>query len=432
MDSLRVRVYNVRFGDAILISVPDAAEGQSRVRHILIDVGNALNKEGGKDFVFKPILEDIRAQLDGSPIDLFIMTHEHMDHIQGLFYGEEKEELERLPVDNAWLTASAAPDYYDREWPEEDEDGDPLKQPGQALAEMKAIYEESNHFANARKSAGEALPPFVEALLLNNNPRSSDDCVQYLRQLATEQKTHYVYRGLDDLDERHSFQVAKIDLWAPEENTAVYYGHFRPVTLGLESGNGGEPAQLIRPQPPSGVDAGAFYGLVEARRGAFLDNLLAIDKAKNNSSVVFCLQWQGWKLLFPGDAEIRSWKEMDKRDLLEPVHFLKISHHASHNGTPHDELLDKLLPEPAPDERDRVAVASTYPDTYSGIPDRLTLQRLEDRGVRTFMVYEELGDIPPEEGELPKPVIGYLDFTFPADGQNIGVQTGTLVLPEDD
>ena len=49
MDALRVRVYNVLFGDAILISVPDAPPGGSPVlRHILIDVGNyAVNTGGG-------------------------------------------------------------------------------------------------------------------------------------------------------------------------------------------------------------------------------------------------------------------------------------------------------------------------------------------------------------------------------------------------
>lgn len=431
MDSLRVRVYNVRFGDAILITVPDAADGQDRLRHILIDVGNSLNTEGGKDFVFKPIVEDIHAQLAGAPIDLYIMTHEHMDHVQGLFYSETKENLERLPVDVAWLTASSALDYYDREWPNEDEDGNPIKKPGQALAEMESIYDVSEQYVSAQKDLGETVSNFVESLLFNNNPRSSADCVNYLRNLASGENTHFVYRGMESLDELHPFEVARIKVWAPEENTAVYYGSFRPVNLAMASGNGGGPTRIVEPEPPAGVDAGAFYQLVESRRGAFVDNLLAIDRAKNNSSVVFCLEWQGWKLLFPGDAEIRSWKEMNKRDQLEEVHFLKISHHASHNGTPDDELLDKILPPPVPGGRDRVAVASTYPNTYSGIPDTLTLRRLEDRNVRTFMVYEALGDIPPDLGGPAEPVVGYMDFIFPADGEAITVQTDTLALAED-
>jgi hypothetical protein len=213
-------------------------------------------------------------------------------------------------------------------------------------------------------------------------------------------------------------------VWAPEENTAIYYGSFRPASLGVTVGTTGSPVQLTMPLPPRGVDAGAFYHLVEARRRVILDNLLAIDKSKNNSSIVFCLEWQGWKLLFPGDAELRSWQEMNKRGVLEPVHFLKISHHASHNGTPDDELLNKVLPEQPLDSRARAAVASTFPGTYSGIPDQATLGRLTTRGVQTFMVHEALGDMAdPEAG----PVIGYLEFTFPATGEEIGVQMVKLV-----
>jgi hypothetical protein len=112
------------------------------------------------------------------------------------------------------------------------------------------------------------------------------------------------------------------------------------------------------------VDAGAFYDLIKARCSGLVDSLLAIGKAKNNSSTVFCLEWQGRKLLFVADAEVRSWREMNKRNVLLPVHFLKISHHASYTGRPGPELLDKVLPAVPPDARERLAVASTYPSTY--------------------------------------------------------------------
>ena len=50
MDRLRVRVYNVRFGDAILITVPEEVDGGStEIRHILLDVGNAkASRKGGE------------------------------------------------------------------------------------------------------------------------------------------------------------------------------------------------------------------------------------------------------------------------------------------------------------------------------------------------------------------------------------------------
>ena len=428
MQSLRVRVYNVRFGDAILISVPEEEGDAIVLRHILIDVGNALGTAGGQDFVFKPILNDIRAQLDGAPVDLYIMTHEHMDHVQGLFYGETKEALPRLPVSNAWITASAEDGYYERQWPKEDGDDKPLKQPGQARLEAAAAYEAGAQFVAALRLAGVTTNPFVDALLNVNNPNSSQDCVDYLRQLAPPANTHYVYRGKDRLDERHPFKTAKLDLWAPEENTAIYYGEFRQVSLGIAAGGEGEPVKLADVDPPPGVDAGAFYRLVAYRRENVFGNLLAIDKAKNNSSVVLFLQWRGWNLLFPGDAEIRSWQEMDKRGQLQPVHFLKISHHASENGTPEDQLFNKLFPLTQPDRRSRVAVASTFDHVYDPIPHPHTLERYQARGVRTYKVHAELEDFSPKDKPDQPPVIGYLDFLFPPDGETISIELGRLAL----
>jgi beta-lactamase superfamily II metal-dependent hydrolase len=80
--------------------------------------------------------------------------------------------------------------------------------------------------------------------------------------------------------------------------------------------------------------------------------------------------------LFPGDAEQRSWKEMDKRGVLHPVHFLKVGHHGSWNGTPPPELLEKVLPEAPPDDRPRQAVVSTHRDTYNDVPEEETLEQI--------------------------------------------------------
>lgn len=213
-------------------------------------------------------------------------------------------------------------------------------------------------------------------MLLNNNPSKTADCVQYLRSLGTT--TTYVYRGCS-LQETHPFREAKFRIWAPEEDTSDYYGQFQPVTLAVAPGAVGGPGTLTVPLPPSGVDAGAFYKLVEMRSRGFADNLFTIDKAANNSSVVFCLEWRGWKLLFPGDAELRSWRTMQREGVLEPVHFLKVSHHGSHNGTPDGDIFDAILPAQPPDDRTRRAVVSAFPETYSGIPHEPTNEKLKQR-----------------------------------------------------
>jgi beta-lactamase superfamily II metal-dependent hydrolase len=386
MDRLRVRVYNVRFGDAILISVPDRYRNKTTTRHILIDVGNVLSGVGGSDKLFDPVIRNVLEVLDGNPLDLYIMTHEHLDHIQGLFHEHTKNQLE-IPVNYAWLTASAEEDYYERH---------PEAKKRRKLA--LDAYDAMEKFLAASPEIVKEHPKMA-AMMLNNNPRSTDQCVQYLRNLA-KVKTTYIYRDCK-LKGRHPFKEARFSIWAPEEDTSDYYGPFQPMALGVASGGprSARPSVTI-PLPPSGVDAGAFYSLVDARRQGYCDNMLTIDAANNNSSVVFCLEWRGWKLLFPGDAEERSWKTMNKHNMLEPVHFLKVGHHGSKNATPHPELLEKILPKKRPDRRTRRAAVSTCLDSYPGVPDDDTLEEIS----RRCTLYSVLDE--------PLPDGGYMDITF--------------------
>lgn len=371
MSKLIVRAYNVHFGDAILVIVPDRdpATKKETVRHILIDVGNVLNKEGGDDSVFEPVVRDILRELDGRPLDLYVMTHEHLDHVQGLYHAESKvfptgELRKKLDVQYAWLTASSATDYYER-FPDAKKE---KKKHLDALTRISALVE--------AMSAAEAAP--FGPLLANNDPRNTGQCVNYLRKLAKKSRTTYVYRGCK-LQGKHPFREAKFDIWAPEENTTSYYRSLMPMAMdGLAAPTKRERAELAT-EPPQGVDAGAFYDLVEMRSDGYSDNLLAIDKAANNTSVVFALEWRGWKLLFPGDAELASWKKMHEKGVLEPVHFIKVAHHGSHNGTPDGDVLESFLPRKSPDGKKRKALVSTWDETYGGIPHGPTDEKIEDR-----------------------------------------------------
>ncbi len=379
-DTLRVRVYNVHFGDAILVRIPDRdpVTHVTTQRHVLIDVGNVLRGgdnplgEGGDDAVFKPVVADILEQLGGKPLDLYVMTHEHLDHVQGLFHAATKHyapgELKaRLNTRFAWLTASARPDYYDTH----------PKAKQQKLA-FEAAYQQINAHLQAAPDAG--LERF-KSLLLNNNPRDTSQCVDFLRELAAPQNTHYVHRGADTTG-KHPFAEARFEIWAPEEDTSDYYKPLLPMALGAGAGAGaagavaGNAAQVPL-VPPAGVDAGAFYDLVERRASGFADNLLAIDKAANNTSVVFCIEWRGKRLLFAGDAELSSWRMMGAQAMLKPVDFIKVSHHGSHNGTPDAALFDTILPQGG--SANRCAAISTWEETYNGIPHDSTNNRLRAR-----------------------------------------------------
>jgi len=362
MDKLRVRVYNVRFGDAFLISVPDRAKGgKPKTRHILVDVGNSQSGEGGINAVFEPVIRDVQRATKGRPLDLYVMTHEHMDHVQGPLCASRKFGLD-LRADFAWFTGSAAPDYY--------EDHPDAKK---KLAEFADARDAIQRYL---ATSADAVPLGIQCLMAINNPQRTADCVDYLRSIAPKENTSYVHRGCD-LKSKHPFRDATFEVWAPEEDTADYYTKLCPMALAATEGKGTPRPMRQHLRPPPGVDAGAFFNLVESRRHGYVENLLAIDRAANNTSVVFCLEWRGRKLLFPGDAELKSWKTMGQHNLLKPVHFLKVSHHGSANGTPGHELLNKILPiQKKPKERP-VAVVSTYPGTgYNGVPDKDTLENV--------------------------------------------------------
>jgi beta-lactamase superfamily II metal-dependent hydrolase len=373
VSDLIVRVYDVRFGDAVLVSIPDKAGGHDVERHILFDFGNALDTAAGVDTVFEPVIDDIKARLKGKPLDLFVMTHEHLDHVQGPFYCHETFNKD-FKARQVWLTGSANPDYYDTH-------PDARKKKKAALAAFRATQ--------VRLRAAPDPSPFAALLLANNDVRSTAKCVDHLRtKLAKPAKVRYVDRTTD-LSKIQPAKSATVTLWAPEEDTAEYYGMFEALAASMRIGDSAvfddldlgleEPTDLREPEPPRGVDAGAFYNLLDVRHSGSASTLLNIDQAANNTSVVTLIEWHGWRLLFTGDAEKRSWRQMDKQGLVGPVHFLKVSHHGSSTGMPPDAILDKLLPMPAPPGFTRRAAVSTFPGKYPGVPNDHTLDELRRR-----------------------------------------------------
>lgn len=404
MNELRIRSYNVRFGDAFLISLPDrSAAGGDILRHIVIDIGNASSSEGegGCDNVFPPVIDDIRRELGGRPADLYIMTHEHLDHVQGPLYCAGLGRP--LAADYVWLTASADPDYYERN----------VEARKRMQFRTKAYDETAEQLRTMEGLNAQSLQQLLEI----NNPHKTAECVQHIRQLSARRA--YVYRDFDQSG-THPFKEAVFDIWGPEENTSIYYSRISSLALGDEEGGGqGEgvsqsPAKPVRILPPSGVDAGAFYNLVAMRKRGIYENLLAIDRANNNTSVVFTLAWRGWKLLFPGDAEHKSWKLMHKNNKVGPVHFFKVSHHGSATGLPEDEILEKLLPREPPDTKKRYALVSTYPNTYNDVPaEKLLGEQLAERCSLEWT----------DRAGLPNG--GYIDFIFTGDSDRCVVKKST-------
>ena len=364
MSALTVRAYNVLFGDAILVSVPDRAPGRGRetIRHILIDVGNVLHGDGGRDDVFVPVVRDIRRRLRGRPVDLYVMTHEHLDHVQGLPFASNQVTLD---VEFAWLTGSSRPGYYD-DHPE-------------ARRKLGLLMEAYERIERHLAADSGAASPRMLTMMTNNDRRNTKKCVEYLAAMARRKARYVDCRTRLRRGVHHPFQEARLRVLAPERDTASYYSRLQPIPgVGARDG-AAEASRLRRPEPPAGVDPRAFDRLLESWASGVSSNILEIDRAANNTSIVFSLEWRGWRLLFPGDAEQKSWKLMQRAGVLKPCHFLKVSHHGSHNATPPEPILDSIFPQPSSDRRRRVALVSTCGDTYQGVPHEPTLGRLERR-----------------------------------------------------
>jgi beta-lactamase superfamily II metal-dependent hydrolase len=400
MNALRVRIYDVKFGDAMLISVP---RSNGDYDHVLIDVGNVASGEGGDNSVFIPVVEDVLTVLDGTPLHLYISTHEHLDHVQGLLYAAremQKESPSRdlkslLQVERVWLSASAAPDYYER-FPD-----------AEKQKKLRAGY-----FAGLDAAGLGLLPMAFQAMAANNNPGKTGDCVDFVRGLVDTPT--YVHRGID-ADALHQLQDVRIRVLAPEEDASVYYRasprHMGSLDIGRDDGelDGlGKVASAALPAAPAGVDAMAFRNLWEQLRDGSLEEvLLQIDKAANNTSIVFELNWAGWTLLFTGDAELRSWEQLSRHGVLAPAHFLKVSHHGSHNGTPDEDILDQVLPSAYAGER--WVVVSSCDGTYGGIPHAPTDAKLRARAQHFLHTKHDNLSIAPSGAR-------YIDVAFPASG----------------
>jgi Metallo-beta-lactamase superfamily len=275
VSQLVITAYNVGFGDALLVAVPDRWRGREVLRHILIDVGNTLSSAGGES-TFERVARDILDRLDGRPVDLYVMTHEHLDHVRGL--PALRRARLAIPIEHAWLTASAAEDYQAR-FPE--------------ARQRMALYREE--YRRLRLALGaRGASDTVRHYLAVNNPASTGACVDFLRTHA-RRKAHFVHRDFRPVPGvHHPFREARLSIWAPEEDTSSYYPRLRsPMRIS-------RAPRRVGIAPPAGVERAGFEAMLAYLREGIGDNLLAIDRAANNTSVVLALQWRGLRLLSRG------------------------------------------------------------------------------------------------------------------------------------
>lgn len=93
-SQVRIRSYNVGFGDCFLVTFQDGAKR----RNMVVDFGNA---PGQTNAGYPEIAQNIYDETGGH-LDLVVMTHEHLDHIEG--FASQKKIFDKMKVDYVWMS----------------------------------------------------------------------------------------------------------------------------------------------------------------------------------------------------------------------------------------------------------------------------------------------------------------------------------------
>jgi beta-lactamase superfamily II metal-dependent hydrolase len=336
-NELLVRVYKVGCGDCIFVRVPD----KDRPKHILIDCGNYL---GESDSSLKAAMANVEEMLKDKDlpnqskgvIDLLVVSHQHWDHIKG-FESVFDTTLANIRVERIWLSTAMSPNN---------------EHAMQLHAMADQVDKTYQRFKNELNMNAEALY-LLEMLSLSRGKASSILTDDLPKRFGIEPA--YVYRGFEaGLSEERAGKAllkfedstTKLSVLAPEKEIDEVYvkGHSlqeedEPCEemLGLDfSGD----LQIEKIAVPPNISLQEFRNLKEQLR--FSSTFAAAkmtNHALNNTSVVLLLEWKGRRLIFPGDAEQKSWSCIWSNvnpALAKPVDFLKIAHHGSRNATPYN------------------------------------------------------------------------------------------------
>ncbi len=441
---LLIRVYNVGLGDCIYIRVPDI----NRDVHILIDCGNKFEDlkrlKAAVDNLKTLLPKDVSGK---KHLDLLVVSHPHEDHHKGF----EEEYFRDIKIDNLWLS--------------------PAYNPQQPKAEgFRSLQDAAQRavFGLSQLAVGEVKEQLDDISLSLSKP----EALEMLRN------TLAAANGIQPLYVTTATQVPKIfeDLTSqikvlnPVPDIDTYYlggeGLINPPA-GLDSQGLVEGYQELFPASgntnltvPNNISWLDFQLLRSRMQGSALSLADIAGEAANNISVVLLLEWHGHRLLFPGDAEWKSGRDisadpgrcngawnvmwqMNKADLSQPLDFLKIGHHGSVNATPWmppdpktgsehpiNQILNCLLPCPQGGQPPKArAVVSTFrTQRWPSIPNaalmeeigkrvkNVRLEYIEDPGpksVKARVPQPQRTDLEMQVTPTPTTPVPYIDVYFP-------------------
>ncbi len=378
---LRVRMYRQGLGDCFLLSFPNPSGAPA---HVLVDCGT-LGATCPPSVGMDEVVEDILRETGGH-LSAVVATHEHEDHVSAFRTHADRFGAPEVRVDEVWLAwTEDASDPLAQEL--EKSRGDLLRAAALAAARLCAAGEGPGAPAAPLAALGAAT---ADVLAFNgvagpDAPAAKPKANEAMNRAQALGTPRFLSPGTV-LERPWAPGVRFYVLGPPRDPRALKTlgAHGSPDLYDLSCALGADLAAAAGPVPDDAAGRDdleqrlpfdALLRLEEAdpavrarcarsydapeeawRRidhewlGCAAEFALQLDNCTNNTSLVLAIEVNGRVLLFPGDAQLGSWRswqtvefhvkdEGGRRrrvtapDLLRRTVLYKVGHHASHNAT---------------------------------------------------------------------------------------------------
>lgn len=333
---IKVRMYNVGFGDSFLITLP-TSDG---VKRVLVDCGSHNAGPGPRPIA--EIAADIVTECteDGqAAIDVVIATHRHQDHVSGF----AAEVWDRVHVREVWMP-----------WTEDPTD-----------PQARKIRETQSRVATHLQMTGAAFASEPDWMPLAVNALSNAKAMQTLHDgFLGQPRRRFLPQQGEAILEPACLPGVTVHVLGPSRDSEVIRdmdppaGHSYLRLMETRAAFSSDDALPFHAEWSMNKDVyGEDYPnlalksreLEKVNGAGSLDELavaVALDKAVNGTSLLLVLRLGKAHILLTGDAQWGTWntalQNPQWRELLTKTTFHKVGHHGSHNASPKD-LVDEVL-----------------------------------------------------------------------------------------